>query len=338
MAMDVKATGQNHRRFFEYLCTIFIVVSLNFALPRLMPGDPFLYLSGDHDEEIARFSTEQIDAYRHQYGLDKPWPVQYAASLLGLIRGDLGYSIYYNKKVSSILLDRLPWTLLLVLSAVFFSTVIGCLLGSLSASFRGKTTDRLLYPLMIATAEIPAFLLGLLLLFFLAAGLRLFPLSGAMTHFADAAGLWHKGIDIAHHAFLPVLTLTLVRTGAMYLLARNAMTTVLARDYVRTARAKGLSTSRILVRHSLRNAMVPIATRVFLSLGSLVGGAILVENVFAYPGLGRLMRESVLVHDYPMIQGIFLLVTGAVLSANFLADCVCRYLDPRIGLSTGVRS
>ncbi|MBU1567800.1 MAG: ABC transporter permease [Proteobacteria bacterium] len=333
----MKATEQNRRRFFDYLFTLFIVVSLNFALPRLMPGDPFLYLSGDHGEEIARFSTDQIDAYRHQYGLDKPWPAQYAASLFALLRGDLGYSIYYNKEVSTILLNRLPWTLLLVLSAVFFSTVIGCLLGSLSASFRGKALDRLLYPLMIAVAEIPAFLLGLMLLFFLAAGLRLFPLSGAMTHFAGTAGFWHTFVDIAHHAFLPVLTLTMVRTGAMYLLARNAMTTVLARDYVRTARAKGLSTARILARHSLRNAMVPIVTRVFLSLGGLVGGAILVENVFAYPGLGRLMRESVLVHDYPMIQGIFLLVTGAVLSANFLADCIYRRLDPRIGLSTEVQ-
>lgn len=335
--MKMKATEQNRRRFFDYLFTLFIVVSLNFALPRLMPGDPFLYLSADHGEEIARFSQVQVDAYRHQYGLDKPWPAQYAASLFALLRGDLGYSIYYNKEVSTILLNRLPWTLLLVLSAVFFSTIIGCLLGSLSASFRGKTLDRLLYPLMIAVSEIPAFLLGLMLLFFLAAGLKLFPLSGAMTYFADTAGFWHTFVDIAHHAFLPVLTLTLVRTGAMYLLARNAMTTVLARDYVRTARAKGLSTARILARHSLRNALVPIVTRVFLSLGGLVGGAILVENVFAYPGLGRLMRESVLVHDYPMIQGIFLLVTGAVLSANFLADFIYRRLDPRIGLSTKVQ-
>lgn len=333
----MKATEQNRRRFFDYLFTLFIVVSLNFALPRLMPGDPFLYLSADHGEEITLFSTEQIDAYRHQYGLDKPWPMQYVASLLGLLRGDLGYSIYYNKEVSTILLNRLPWTLLLVLSAVFFSTIIGCLLGSLSASFRDKALDRLLYPLMIAVAEIPAFLLGLMLLFFLAAGLKLFPLSGAITHFAGSAGFWHTLVDVAHHAFLPVLTLTMVRTGAMYLLARNAMTTVLARDYVRTARAKGLSTARILARHSLRNALVPIVTRVFLSLGGLVGGAILVENVFAYPGLGRLMHESVLVHDYPMIQGIFLLVTGAVLSANFLADFICRRLDPRIGLSPEVQ-
>ncbi|MFN2355902.1 MAG: ABC transporter permease [Desulfopila sp.] len=330
--------GCTGKRFFEYLFTILVVISLNFALPRLMPGDPFLYLSADNGEEIARFSPEQVEAYRQQYGLDQPWHIQYAASLFALVRGDLGYSIYYNNKVSTILVNRLPWTLLLVLAAVLISTVAGCLLGSISAAFRGRTLDRLLYPLMIVLAEIPAFLLGLVLLFFLAAGLRLFPLSGAMTHFADYSGYWEQIADIAHHAVLPVLTLTLVRTGSMFLLARNAMTTVLTRDYVRTARAKGLSPMRILIRHSLRNAMVPVVTRVFLSLGGLVGGAILVENVFAYPGLGHLMRESVLVHDYPVIQGIFLLVTFTVLSANFLADIVYRRLDPRIDESIEVQS
>ena len=156
---------------------------------------------------------------------------------------------------------------------------------------------------MIAISEIPAFLLGLVLLFTLAAGLGLFPLSGAMTHFARYTGFWDKFADIARHAALPVITLAMARTGGMYLLARNSMTTVLTKDYLRTARAKGLTPMRILARHTLRNAMLPIVTRIFLSLGGLVGGAILVENVFAYPGLGRLMREAVLVHDYPIDPG-----------------------------------
>jgi peptide/nickel transport system permease protein len=268
--------------------------------------------------------------YRHQYGLDRPWPVQYAVYLGGLIRGDLGYSIYYNQDVAKILMARLPWTLFLVLSAVFLSTFAGCLLGGVSASCRNTALDRLLYPFMIALTEVPSFLLGLVLLFVFAAGMKLFPLSGAMTHFAGDASIAARGIDIARHAVLPIATLTLVRTGAMYLLARNSMTTVLSKDYIRTARAKGLGPLRILARHSLRNAMVPVITRVFLGLGGLVGGAILVENVFAYPGLGLLMRESVMVHDYPMIQGIFLLVTVIVLVANLLADFIYRRLDPRI--------
>jgi peptide/nickel transport system permease protein len=269
-------------------------------------------------------------AYRHQYGLDRPWPIQYLTYLGRLLCGDLGYSIYYNETVAAILMTRLPWTLFLVLSAIIFSTLIGGLLGSISASYRNRALDRILYPLMIGTTEIPPFLFGLVLLFVFAAGMHLFPLSGAETHFSSQMTFGAKVLDILSHAVLPIATLTLARTGAMYLLTRNAMTSVLTKDYVRTARAKGLHPARILARHSLRNAMVPVVTRIFLSLGGLVGGAILVENVFAYPGLGKLMRESVMVHDYPLIQGIFLLVTVIVLSANCIADVLYRRLDPRI--------
>ncbi|BHH85846.1 ABC transporter permease [Desulforhopalus sp. 52FAK] len=321
---------QYPRRIFEYMLTVFIVISLNFALPRVMPGDPFLYLSADEGDEIASFSESQEEYYRKQYGLDQPLVKQYVRYLTALLRGDLGYSIYYNDGVTTILLHRLPWTLVLVIAAIICSTAIGCLLGSLSAVFRGSSLDRWLYPLMIAISEIPAFLLGLVLLFTLAAGLQLFPLSGGMTHFATYESLWQRMGDICLHAVLPIMTLTIVRCGSMYLLARNSMATVLPKDYIRTARAKGLKPYRILLRHCLRNAMLPIVTRIFLSLGTLVGGAILVENVFAYPGLGLLMRESVMVHDYPMIQGIFLLVTITVLSANFLADSIYGRLDPRI--------
>ena len=318
------------QRTMEYCITVWVIVTLNFALPRVMPGDPFLHLSAEEGAEVAGFSQAQQDYYRSQYGLDRYSMTQYVVYLAALLRADLGYSIYYNQGVTAMLLHRLPWTLLLVMAAVAASTLAGCLLGSLSAYHRGRWPDLWLYPAMIAISEIPAFLLGLVLLFTLAAGLRLFPLSGAMTHFAVYNSVVDQIMDIVRHAVLPVLTLTIARTGGMYLLARNAMTTVLVRDYTRTARAKGLHPLRILARHTLRNAMLPIVTRVFLSLGGLVGGAILVENVFAYPGLGRLMRDAVLVHDYPLIQGIFLLVTVSVLSANFVADLIYGRLDPRI--------
>ena len=317
-------------RIGEYLFTAWIIATLNFALPRAMPGGPFVYLSAEQGDETAMFSEAQMEYYRNQYGLDRPLPEQYVQYLLDLATGNLGYSIYYNENVSAILVRRLPWTLLLATFAIFGSTVCGCLIGSLSACFRGRLADRLLYPSMIAVSEIPAFLLGLALLFAFAAGMGLFPLSGAMTHFAEYRSAWDKIADIARHAALPVLTLIVARTGGMYLLARNSMATVLTRDYMRTAKAKGLHPLRILFRHSLRNSLPPIVTRIFLGLGSLVGGAILVENVFAYPGLGRLMREAVLVHDYPMVQGIFLLVTFSVLSANFFADLIHFRLDPRI--------
>ncbi|AEG13791.1 ABC-type transporter, integral membrane subunit [Desulfofundulus kuznetsovii DSM 6115] len=320
----------------EYLFTIWVIVTLNFLLPRAMPGDPFLYMSADEGQEVARFSEEQRQYYLEYYGLDRPVAAQYLSYLSDLLRGNLGYSLYYNEPVSTIILRRLPWTTFLVIAAVLLSTVFGTILGSISAWYREKWPDKFLFFCMILLSEVPAFLLGLVLLFTFAAGWGLFPLSGAITHFANYSSWWEKLLDILYHAFLPVMALTIARLGGMYLLARNSMTTVLEKDYLRTARAKGLPQKRIIFRHALRNAMLPIVTRVFLSLGSLVGGAILVENVFAYPGLGHLMREAVMVHDYPLVQGIFLVVTICVLLANFLADLVYRKLDPRIGDYSGI--
>nr|WP_042316479.1 ABC transporter permease [Desulfofarcimen acetoxidans] len=299
-------------------------------LPRSMPGDPFLHLSADEGEEITVFSEEQRKYYLAYYGLDRPAGEQYLSYLSELLQGNMGYSLYYNEPVSTIILRRLPWTAFLVTAAVALSTVIGAFLGSISAWYRGKWADKFLFFNLILLSEIPAFLLALILLFTLAAGLGLFPLSGAMTHFANYDSWLEKLWDIIHHVFLPTMALTVTRLGSMYLLSRNSMITVLAKDYLRTAQAKGLSRKRIIFSHALRNSLLPIVTRVFLSLGSLVGGAILVENVFAYPGLGHLMREAVMFHDYPLVQGIFLAVTVCVLTANFLADLIYRKIDPRI--------
>lgn len=320
----------NPNKVMEYLVTVWIIATLNFMLPRMMPGDPFVFISGQEGEDIARFSESQRQYYLDQYGFDRPLAVQYGQYMLSLAKGNLGYSIYYNEAVTSILMRRLPWTFFLVTAAVFLSTLIGTILGGISARYRHHWIDRLFFIGLIVVSEIPAFLLGLVLLFIFAASSKLLPLSGAMTHFAIQATLWQQIVDVAQHAVLPVATLTIVRIGGIYLLSRNTIITVMTRDYLRTAQAKGLGPLRIFSRHVLRNAMLPIVTRVFLSLGALVGGAILVENVFNYPGLGRLMREAVMVHDYPLIQGIFLLVTLAVLSANFLADLLYKRLDPRV--------
>ncbi|SFG07743.1 peptide/nickel transport system permease protein [Desulfotomaculum arcticum] len=319
-------------RLLEYGLTVWLVITLNFLLPRMMPGDPFLVLTSDspEQEEIV-ISEEQRQFFFRYYGLDKPAGEQYLHYMGQLVKGNLGYSLYYKEPVSQIILRRLPWTAFMVIAALALSTAIGTILGCISAWYREKWPDKLLFFNLIFLSEIPAFLLGLILLFVFAAEWRLFPLSGAITHFAGYSHWWEKPVDILRHACLPVLTLTVARLGGMYLLARNSMTTVLEKEYLRTAWAKGLTGRRVIFRHALRNALLPIVTRVFLSLGSLVGGAILVENVFAYPGLGHLMREAVRIHDYPVIQGVFLVVTILVLLANFLADLVYGKLDPRIG-------
>lgn len=316
-------------RLLEYLFTVWLIITLNFALPRMMPGDPFTLLSTEQGEVLS-FSAEQRQYYLDYYGLNRPAGEQYLAYVVSLLQGDLGRSLYYNEPVGNIVLHRLGWTAFLVISAVLLSAFLGTILGTLSAWFRDKWLDKGLFALLIILSEVPAFLLGLVLLLIFAAALGWFPLSGAMTHFGEYASFWHKLGDILNHAFLPILALTLVNLGGMYLLARNSASTVLEKEFILTAQAKGLPRARILWHHVLRNVLLPIVTRVFLGLGALVGGAILVENVFAYPGLGYLMREAVMVRDYPLIQGIFLVVTLCVLLANWLADLIYEKIDPRL--------
>lgn len=324
--------------FVEYLVTFLVILTMNFFLPRLMPGDPFLHLSGEAGEEIVAFTAEQREYFTAYYGLDRPLPEQYFSYLAGLFQGDLGFSYYYRNDVATIILGRLPWTLLMVTAATFFSLLLGIMLGSFSAWHRDAWQDKVTYLFMIIFSEIPAFLLGIMMLIIFAAGLGLFPLSGAMTHFSGYVG-WEKVKDVLHHAILPVIALSLARAGGIYLLVRNTLTTILGKDYMRTARAKGLSKGRIRYRHALKNALLPLVTRVALQLGGMVGGAVLVENVFAYPGLGRLMREAVFVRDYPLLQGIFLVLACGVLVANLLADLLYRVLDPRTReLETGGKS
>lgn len=218
----------------------------------------------------------------------------------------------------------------LVVVSLTVSCVLGLILGSLAAWNRNNAFDRYLYLVMICFSEIPAFLMGLLLLFAGAAWLGWFPLAGGTSTFAVFATPVQQALDIVHHAVLPVITLVLARLGEFFMIARSSMLTVLSKDYMRTARGKGLSKSRILFVHALRNAAIPVITRMFLSLGTVFGGAVLVENVFNYPGVGQLMRESVMLRDYILMQGIFMFFAVSVLTMNFVADMLYKKLDPRI--------
>ena len=314
----------------HYPLVFLLIITINFFLPRLMPGDPFLFLSVTDDVSDIIYTEEQIAEYKAYYGLDKPLGIQYLNYLGGLARGYLGYSIYYNRNVTEIILSRIPWTLFIVSVSLFLSSLIGIVTGSISAWFRKKSVDPALYFMMIVFSEIPAFLLGVFFLFLFAARLRWFPLSGGITPFARFHS--YAGVlgDLLRHAALPVATLTLTRMGEFYLLSRNSMIAVLTKSYITTARTKGLKRRRIIFRHALRNALPPVVARIFMSLGMLFGGSVLVENVFDYPGIGRLMREAVIVRDYVLIQGIFFCITIAVLLMNLLADFVYRRMDPRL--------
>lgn len=295
-----------------------------------MPGDPFTFLSSDEGSVHSSYTDEQIAKYKSYYGLDKPLSQQYRDYMINLFRGNLGYSIYFNDTVVSIISKRVVWTIGIVAVSIVISSILGVFLGAFSAWHRNNRIDNIIYSIMITFSEIPSFLIAMLLLFVLAAGTGLFPLSGGITVFGQYDSSFQRIMDIIHHGFLPVLALVLSQTGGYYLLSRNSMITVLSKDYMLTAEAKGLEDRRIIFRHGLKNAILPVVTRIFMNLGTVFGGAILVENVFNYPGVGRLMRQAVMVRDYVLIQGIFLNVCILVLTMNFLADIVYRKLDPRV--------
>lgn len=315
---------------FGYVLTFFLIITLNFALPRMMPGNPFVHLSGEDEEVFETASSEQVAYYNAYYGLDQPILTQYGDYLKGLLKGDLGFSYYYKTAVLDIVLRRILWTFLLAFSALVLSFILGIILGSYSAWHRGSWQDRALYMLMTVTSEIPPFLVGIVLLIAFAANLKLFPLSGSMEHFTTYTSVGEKAINILHHAVLPIITLTFVRVGGVYLLVRNSLIGVLKQDYIRTAKAKGLKEKRIQYVHALKNALLPLFTRLAMQLGTMMGGTILVENVFAYPGVGLLMRSAVNVRDYPLIQGVFLVLALTVMTANFAADHFYKKLDPRV--------
>ncbi|MEW6523928.1 MAG: ABC transporter permease [Bacillota bacterium] len=321
--------GKKTLRFVEYLFTFAVVITLNFAIPRLMPGGPFTAMFTDLGESASLFGQEQRRHFMEYYGLDRPLLEQYIRYLGALARGNLGFSYYYKEPVLNLILRRLPWTLLIVLLATVLSFFFGIVLGSFSAWRRNTWCDVVLYFFMVVSGTIPSFLIGLFFLFSLAAGLGIFPLSGATSYFVRYESSWDKLADILRHAILPVLTLTLARTSGVYQLVRNSLITVLSREYMVTARAKGLREMRIRYRHALRNAILPLVTRFALQMAGFVGAAIVAENVFAYPGLGRLIREAVFVRDYPILQGVFIVVAFWVLGANIIADMLYCRLDPR---------
>lgn len=314
----------------QYAVTLFIILVLNFFLPRMMPGDPFLLMSGETEGEVVSILTEEQRLYYiSYYGLDRPIHEQFIGYAMSLLTGDFGMSIYYKVPVLDAIWTHLPWTVLIVLGATVLSTAAGVFLGVFSARRREKAADRLMIIGLISFAEIPSFLLGLILLLTFAVYWKIFPLAGAITPFARYAGPADQVWDITYHAFLPMITLALTQLTGVYLLTRNTLVTVMTKDYIRTARAKGIGDRLVWYRHALRNALLPVVTRVGFQLGMLVGGAVLVENVYNYPGIGTLLRNAVIARDYPLIQGIMLVMAVSILSANYLVDVLYKRLDPR---------
>ncbi|MCX8103391.1 MAG: ABC transporter permease [Candidatus Bipolaricaulota bacterium] len=310
----------------SYALVLLLAITLNFLLPRLMPGTPLRFFVGD---DVALLSQESIQELMAQHGLDKPLWEQYLRYLWQLAQGDLGYSYQERQPVLTVLLERLPWTLLLTGTALLLSTTIGIVVGALAAWRYGSAFDALALSLFVLLDSMPSFWLGMILIALFAVQLGWFPIFGAQTPWASLTG-WEYLLDILKHLALPVLTLTLTTISGAFLVMRSAMLGVLGEDYIRTARSKGVSEFGVLYRHALRNGLLPVTTVFMINLGFLVSGATVVETVFSYPGLGRLLYEAVLQRDYPLMQGAFLLITLSVLAANLVADLLYSRIDPRV--------
>ncbi|MCL5076220.1 MAG: ABC transporter permease [Chloroflexi bacterium] len=297
------------RRLLLIFPTALVVVTLIFVIFRLVPGDPAQLIAG----EMA--SRDVVESIRREMGLDKPIYIQYAYYLWGLLHGDLGISKVFRYGVLDQLLLRFPATIELTVAAMSIALLVGLSAGVVSAVKRGSVYDQVSMLGAIAGVCIPAFWLGLMLMMVLAVQINLLPATGRGT---------------LAQLVLPAITLSAHQMAVLARLTRSSMLEVLGQDYIRTARSKGLRERVVLLRHALRNALIPTLTIAGLQFGYLLGGSIIVETVFAWPGIGLLMIDSVRMRDYTMVQGVVLLYAMVFLLLNLIIDIAYSYLDPRV--------
>ncbi|NYD77787.1 ABC transporter permease [Arthrobacter cupressi] len=320
------------RRLGFYLIAFWVSITLNFLLPRFMPGDP---VSRMFARSAGQMQPEQIEALRKLLGVDsRPIWEQYADYLHNIVTGNMGVSITrFPTPVTEVIASQIGWTLLLGGTALVIAAVVGNLLGILAAWRRGGAIDSALPPLLVFVGSFPYFWLAMGALYLFGVILGWSPLRHAFSDGLEPAFTWEFISDAGAHLVLPALTIVLVSIGGWMLGMRNTMIATNAEDYITMAEAKGLKPGRIMFRYAARNAMLPSVTSFGMSLGFVVGGALLTEVVFAYPGVGYQLLNAVQGLDYPLMQGLFLTITAAVLLANFLVDIFYVRLDPRVRAS-----
>ncbi|MER9331424.1 ABC transporter permease [Mesorhizobium sp. M0488] len=316
------------RILIRAIVTLLMVAILNFILFRVIPGDPAkLLLGGGRISATA----EQIEAQRQNWGLDRPlFPDQLVDYLSATVRGDLGYSFKFRgRHVADLILKRLPATIILVGIAQLIAIVIGVMLGIYAGWRRGGAFDKVATVASLLLYSTPSFWVGMILVVVFSTKLGWLPGYGAYSPGANIGSLdWT--LDYLRHLALPVTALALGLIGQYVVVARAAMSDVITEDYMVTARAKGLTNGQMLLRHAFRNAMLPVVTLITLNLGYVVAGAITIETVFAWPGIGGLTVEALNARDYPVLQGIFLLLGASIVLANLVADLAYGILDPRV--------
>ncbi|GJD48975.1 Dipeptide transport system permease protein DppB [Methylobacterium crusticola] len=313
------------RRIGKGVVVLLAIVVLNFFLIRLAPGDPALVMAGEAGAADEVFVAQ----LREKFALDQPLPRQLASYVRNIVGLDLGYSVRQQMPVATLIGDRLPATLLLTGTAFLISLALGVLFGALAARRAGSLADTAITGVALLFYATPLFWVSLMAIIVFSVRLDWLPSFGFETVGAGYAGL-ARAADIAHHLVLPAMTLGLFFMAVYVRMTRASMLEVMGLDFVKTARAKGLAEGVIQRRHVLRNALLPVVTLAGLQAGTLVGGAVLTETVFAWPGIGRLMYEALLQRDYNLLLGVFVVSSGMVLVFNLVTDVVYRVVDPRI--------
>lgn len=299
------------RRLIQSVLILLGISLITFALLYLLPADPVRQIAG------RSATPETVESIRRQLGLDQPFLVQYGRYLWSLLQGDLGRSYIQRSEVTQLILARLPATLLLMVGAIVCELLIGLTMGVIAAVRRGTTTDQTLMLASFVGVSAPQFVVGLLLLYVFAVKLGWFPIGGYGT-------FWHL--------VLPSLTVAVMSSGWYARMMRSSMIDVLRQDYIRTARAKGLARMTVLIRHALPNAILPIIAMIGIDIGILMGGIVVVESVFGWPGIGQLVWQAIQRVDIPIIMGVTLVSAFAIVLGNFLADIIAPFIDPRIKL------
>ena len=317
------------RRLVFYIVAIFVAITFNFLMPRLMPGDP---VDAMFAAAGGRLPPETLDAYKEMLGfVDAPLWQQYLQYLQSVVTFDLGPSIMlFPVPVTEVLSNTLPWTVFLAGTATILSIFVGCFIGLYASLNRGGFVDRFFPVFWQFVASMPQAVTALLIFFIFALTLSWFPLGFGYNPDLDPSFSPSFIANVAYHAVLPLVTLVLSMIATWVFTMRNAMVNVLGEDYIAMARAKGLSSGRIMRRYAARNAILPVVTAVSMALGFAVAGQVFIETVFNYPGIGQLIIKAVAARDYPLMQACFLLIVLCVLIANFIADVLYVWLDPRL--------
>ena len=310
------------RRLLLALFCLFMITLIVFFAMRLLPGDPIIIYIGQ-SQQISAFDEEGMEKLRKEFGLDKPIMVQYLKWVSGVIRFDFGHSIFYHMPVGTILWERFPVTVNLGLYAFVLSTLFGIIAGVLAAVRRAKLVDRIVTPLSYVGICIPVFWLGILMIYVFGLKLNWLPIIGYTSPFDD---FWLS----IKQAIMPVICLTIGALAATARQMRSSMLEVIRQDYIRTAWSKGFTERVIIMRHALKNSLIPVVTVLGLHLGFILGGSVIVETVFSIPGIGHLMVDSIFSQDYAIVQSCTLIFAVIVVFANLIVDISYGWLDPKV--------